>query len=413
MHSRIIERLENSDSGNTSTEDLLIINNLATSLDTTQMPIAIRVPHPRSFLDESSSEEVSERLIRTFNQDVIRIDETLESLLEKTFSEGSQSNSFLADITSQSWKMQTYSISIDDGNSSIVFNAYSFNDISQPKSPKINSPKHEGADTLREEVYFEQPFTLITLRNNELYLYHMINDREDHIELPTNIMTHSACVLPDGQIIATDDGSIPNSTFRYQNSAGWAYISELIYPRNGHSMIFHKGTVYVIGGLYNGKLRNEVERLNKNDSWEEIPSLHNPRQNPACVSMESKLYVTGGICEVPDFAFIEVLIGKTWKILDVKIEGNLHGHACFFTPEHKLVVLGGVKGDSPACHIAMITDEDGVVNEGFIECQDSFPLNSWSYIEEEGSIIAWGTQALWKFDILTTSLKIQQIFPLM
>lgn len=104
MHSRTIERIEISDSGNTSTEDLLIINTLTTSLDATQMPLAIRVPQRRSFFDESSSEEVSERLIRTFTQDVMVIDETLESLLEKSFSEGSREDgvSFLADLNSQS-----------------------------------------------------------------------------------------------------------------------------------------------------------------------------------------------------------------------------------------------------------------------------------------------------------------------
>ena len=63
----------------------------------------IRIPQARSFFDESSSDDISERLFRTFTHDVQVIDETLEALLEKTFSEGrDEGTSFLADITSHS-----------------------------------------------------------------------------------------------------------------------------------------------------------------------------------------------------------------------------------------------------------------------------------------------------------------------
>ena len=63
----------------------------------------IRIPQARSFFDESSSADISDRLFRTFTHDVQVIDETLEALLEKTFSEGrDEGTSFLADITSHS-----------------------------------------------------------------------------------------------------------------------------------------------------------------------------------------------------------------------------------------------------------------------------------------------------------------------
>ncbi|CAG9323227.1 unnamed protein product [Blepharisma stoltei] len=390
-----IERLNASDSGNASTEDLLIINNIATSLDATQMPIIIRVPRGRSFFEESSSEDVSERLIRTFNQDVMIIDETLESLLEKSFSENSREDpaSFLADLNSQSWKYPT----IDDNN-----NSCSFNDTFS------NNKKKNYIETLREEVYFEQPFTLITLGDNELFLHDMVNDRENNINFPENIELDAVCVLPDGQIIATCKGSLPS--FRYQASNGWNYIGELIHARSGHFMVFHKGTVYVIGGTFQGKLRREVEKLNPNDCWEEIAPLNNPRMHSSAASMQGKLYVTGGICEIENYASIEVLSGKIWSILDVKIPNNLYGHACFFTPEHKLVILGGMIENNPARSISIITEGEGVVVDS-LSCEDYFPLNSWSYFEEEGKIIIWGSKALWKFDISTLTLYLHKTWP--
>lgn len=91
--------------------------------------------------------------------------------------------------------------------------------------------------------------------------------------------------------------------------------------------------------------------------------------------MQGKLYVTGGICETPHFASIEVLSGKTWAILDVKIPHNLYGHACFFTPEHRLVILGGMIEKNPAFSIAIFTEGEGVV-EDYLNCEDCFPLNS-------------------------------------
>ena len=63
----------------------------------------IRIPQARSFFDESSSDDISERLLRTFNHDFQVIDETLEALLENTFSESREEGaSFLADITTHS-----------------------------------------------------------------------------------------------------------------------------------------------------------------------------------------------------------------------------------------------------------------------------------------------------------------------
>ena len=64
----------------------------------------------------------------------------------------------------------------------------------------------------------------------------------------------AACVLPDGQIIAIGDKS---SAYIYQSTEGWQRIGELLYSRINHAMVYHKGTVYVVGGLG----RKEVERL--------------------------------------------------------------------------------------------------------------------------------------------------------
>lgn len=93
----------------------------------------------------------------------------------------------------------------------------------------------------------------------------MVNDREDKILFPAHIKLHAACVLPDGQMIATRGGNLPSSAFRYQASSGWTYISDLLFTRTGHFMVFHKGTVYVIGGIHQERLIREVERLNTDD----------------------------------------------------------------------------------------------------------------------------------------------------
>ena len=73
-------------STSTSTEALVGINTLAAFFDAIEMARLIRIPQARSFLDESSSDDISEHLLRTFIQDVQPIDEILEALLENIFS---------------------------------------------------------------------------------------------------------------------------------------------------------------------------------------------------------------------------------------------------------------------------------------------------------------------------------------
>jgi len=389
MNSGTLERIENSDSGNTSTEDLLVVNNLATSLDTTEMARVIRVPRGRSFLEESSSEEISERLLRTFMQDVPVIDETFESLLEKSFNESrEEAHSFLS-AASQSWRMPVNSLTLDDNSSSAVF---------ENTSLEVQSyPRLTCTDTLREEVYFEQPFTLVNLGENNLFLHHMGLGTEDHIRFPGETL-RGACVLPDGQIIATG-GNTPSKSYRYQTSTGWTVISGLLWPRVGHAMVFHKGTIYVIGGQFQNQPLREVERLTNSSHWEEFVPLNNARVGPAAVSMQSKLYVVGGIREIPNFASIEVLIENSWAVLEVQIPNLLHGHGCFFTPEHQLIMLGGFREGSASKLMSVITEEEGIVYEEEVMCEDWFPLNSWSYFEEDSRVLIWGAKALWNFDV--------------
>jgi hypothetical protein len=159
-------------------------------------------------------------------------------------------------------------------------------------------------------------------------------------------------------------------------------------------MVFHKGTVYVIGG----NDRKEVERLGNNNSWEEIASLNNARSFPAAVSMQGKLYVIGGIREQSQFAAIEVLIENEWNVVDVKLPNYLKAHACFFTPEHELVILGaGV----------VIKIDEGQNNTRISQsnCQECFLLNSWSYLEEENKVMVWGENLIWKYDIAEGTLE--------
>ena len=185
-----------------------------------------------------------------------------------------------------------------------MLNTYSFNEnltsaYPNTKSPKIKPPARGTFDSLREEVYFEQPITLVALGKEEVYLYHIALDQEDKINFSGMNLT-AACVLPDGQIVATGDML---NAYIYQSNAGWQKIGDLIYTRSNHAIVFHKGTVYVIGGIG----RKEVERLGDDNNWEEIAPLNNPRSSPAAVSMQGKLYVVGGIREFSNFAGVEVL----------------------------------------------------------------------------------------------------------
>ena len=138
---------------------------------------------------------------------------------------------------------------MDEANISSMLN--SFND--NYKSPKIKLPIRTTFDSLREEVYFEQPITLVSLGLNDVHLYHIVLDQEYIINF-SGMNLSAACVLPDGQIIAIGDKS---SAYIYQSTEGWQRIGELLYSRINHAMVYHKGTVYVVGGLG----RKEVERL--------------------------------------------------------------------------------------------------------------------------------------------------------
>ena len=367
----------------------MVINNWAASLDATEMARLIRIPQARSFFDESSSDDISERLIRTFTQDVHVIDETLEALLENTFSESREEGaSFIADITSHSWKIQVQSTTMDEANISSVLNTYSFND--NAKSPKLKVPRKGTFDSLKEEVYFEQPITLVALGSEVLYLYDIVQDQEDLISCSGMKLT-GACVLPDGQIVATGE---MNSAFVYHANAGWQRIGDLIYERASHGIVFHKGTVYVIGG----QGRKEVERLGNENCWEEIQSLNNARSLPAAVSMQGKLYVVGGLREISNFASVEVLTDMEWEVLDIKIPNYLCGHCCFFTPEHEIVIIG-----EPG--IVTIDETLSTVTKSTSNCQDQFKLNSWSYLEEENKVIVWGERMIWKYDVCTATLE--------
>lgn len=386
---RTAERIENSDSqGNTSTEDLVVINTLAASLDATEMARLIRIPQARSFLDESSSDDISERLFRTFTQDVRVIDETLEALLENTFSEEREEGaSFLADLTAHSWKIQVQSTTMDDDNMSSVLNTYSFND--NIRSPKLKIPTRGTFDSLREEVYFEQPVTLVSLGRNEVLLYHIVLDQSEKVRCDMNLT--AACVMPDGQVVATEGDS---SAYVYHTNSGWHRIGDLIYNRKSHAIVFHKGTVYVIGGAG----RREVEKLENDHTWEEITPLNNARSFPAAVSMQGKLYVVGGLREIANYAGVEVLEEMTWQILEVRIPNHLCGHACFFTPEHELVILGGGG-------IYIIDESQSTLRVCPNNFQDYFMLNSWSYLEEENKVMVWGQGSIWKYEISTSTLE--------
>jgi hypothetical protein len=386
---RTAERIENSDSqGNTSTEDLVVINALAASLDATEMARLIRIPQARSFFDESSSDDISERMIRPLHHDFRTIDETLEALLENTFSEEREDNSsFLDDITAQSWKIQVQLTNMDEANISSVLNTLSFNE--NLKSPKLKPRTRGTFDSLREEVYFEQPVTLVTLNKSDLFLFDILNDSDDKINISELGLT-GACVLPDNQIIATGSDT---KSFVYHSNGGWQRIGDLLYSRRNHAMVFHKGTVYIIGGVE----RREVERLENNSTWEEVTPLNNARSFPAAVSMQGKLYVIGGIREVTHWAAIEVLNDMAWQVLDVKLP-SLRGHACFFTPEHEIVILSnGV----------VITIDKAQSISKFVQCscQDYFLMNSWSYLEEENKVMVWGQMMIWKYDIGDGSLE--------
>lgn len=390
IHSQINEF---SDSGNTSTEDLVVLNGLTVSLDATEVGRALRIPRHQSFLDMSSGEELFERLHRTVNYEISAIDETFEFLLETISGEGDEGNSFLSmDASSQLWRITVNVSTIEEINSS---NNFSFSEgMRSPKTPWQKSSLFN--DSLQKAVYLEQPFTLVTVGRTQLYLHHMGLDQEDQISFPSKRRLCSACVLPDGQIIAV---GCTGTAHRYQTTTGWEDIGKLTFPRVNHAIVFHKGTVYVVGGRTGDQVVNSVERLSNTDRWEETLGLNNARERPAAVSMEGKLFVAGGLRDLLGFAGIEVLENGKWRVLNVNVPDGLHAHAFIFTPGHELVLLGGLVGDLPVSTMAIITEDSGVISEERSECEDAFPLNSWSYMEDENKVLVWGQKALWIFDI--------------
>lgn len=238
------------------------------------------------------------------------------------------------EASSQLWKITVNISTIDDGNnSSSMMHNFSFSESINPRSPTRRFKNAHSNDSLRAKVYFEQPFTLVTLGVNELYLYHMGLDQEDHISFPLQDRLFSACVFPDGQIIATGGRESAETAYRYQTTMGWEVAGRLNDPRVDHATVFHKGTVYVIGGQHHGNLLGSVERL-KNDDWELIAALNNPRRGCAAVSMDGKLFVTGGVRQLDGFAGIEVFMQEMWMVEKVHIPDLLHDHACIFTPSH-------------------------------------------------------------------------------
>ena len=55
-------------------------------------------------------------------------------------------------------------------------------------------------------------------------------------------------------------------------------------------------------------------------------------------------------------------------MLEVIIPNDLFEHACFFTPKHELIILGGLVNEMPSTLIATITEENGVVSEEPVDC---------------------------------------------
>lgn len=74
------------------------------------------------------------------------------------------------------------------------------------------------------------------------------------------------------------------------------YLQPMPKARSNHQTVFHKGKVYILGGVCNQKVLSSVLVYDVlADTWsEEFPSLSHPRVNFTAVSHGDHIYVFGG-----------------------------------------------------------------------------------------------------------------------
>lgn len=163
------------------------------------------------------------------------------------------------------------------------------------------------------------------------------------------------------------------------NSSKIIENKQLPSPRANHSSLYHKGFLYIIGGMESeNTLIRKCLRYNVfKKRFEELPSLNNSRQNPTlCLYNEKIIYVFRGFNKIKELLSIEFLnikkIEAGWEqftpedpgycwcggifsgavtlgknqilIFGGSSNGEVKNHCFLFQPEEKTVLkMGGIK----------------------------------------------------------------------
>ncbi|KAE8745064.1 hypothetical protein FOCC_FOCC008315 [Frankliniella occidentalis] len=73
----------------------------------------------------------------------------------------------------------------------------------------------------------------------------------------------------------------------------WTFITSMLSPRSGVSLVAHCGYLYALGG-FNGQDRLSSGERFDGHAWQPIVDMLHPRSNFAAVILDDLIYVIGG-----------------------------------------------------------------------------------------------------------------------
>lgn len=167
------------------------------------------------------------------------------------------------------------------------------------------------------------------------------------------------CELPDGSYLITggkgQQGVLGTTVHYFQGSE--IVRANMGVPRMIHSVVYHKGYVYVIGGHdYYGQPLNSCECFDMNsNAWLPLEPMKTPRAlASACKFNDSQFYVFGGVSGQYTLDTIERfdLTYGNWTILSVRLTTPVYSSSVSQAGETNIIIMGGYnpqKGGNQAC----------------------------------------------------------------
>jgi N-acetylneuraminic acid mutarotase len=162
-------------------------------------------------------------------------------------------------------------------------------------------------------------------------------------DMPTPVAAGAAVADGDGGIVIV--GGVPAGTAVYRYSVAdddWQQLPSLRHAREHNGAAVAGGSVYALGGRWEGRTLTGVETLAPGDAgWSDGPDMLEARSGFAATVWNGTVIVGGGE-DLDDFrtlTSVEVLGEGEWKVTD-PLPVPLHGFA-FVTVDGHLYSVGG------------------------------------------------------------------------